>query len=122
VIGFRVGPTVTQFAVQLGFIKKNGDEEDARLMKVRVAQIAALPKGPGLSAFGKNACVSRLLFRVNRYVGIEVPNLRSSVVRLRPVLETEEFYKVKSPLGIALGRDVSGHPVVADLNATCLTC
>jgi S-DNA-T family DNA segregation ATPase FtsK/SpoIIIE len=48
-------------------------------------------------------------------VGIEVPNLRSTVVRLRPLLETEAFYKIASPLAIALGRDVSGGPLVADL-------
>ena len=49
------------------------------------------------------------------YVGIEVPNPRSSMVRLRPILESEAFYKINSPLAIALGRDVSGQPVVADL-------
>jgi S-DNA-T family DNA segregation ATPase FtsK/SpoIIIE len=49
------------------------------------------------------------------YIGIEVPNTRSTVVRLRPILETEAFYKFGSPLTIALGRDVSGQAVVADL-------
>jgi len=49
------------------------------------------------------------------FIGIEVPNPRSSVVRLRPILETEAFYKIGSPLVVALGRDVSGQPVVADL-------
>ncbi len=49
------------------------------------------------------------------YVGIEVPNVRSTTVRLRPILESETFFKVNSPLAIALGRDVSGQPVVADL-------
>ena len=38
------------------------------------------------------------------------------MVRLRPILETEAFYKVGSPLAVALGRDVSGLPVVADLS------
>ena len=114
VIGFRVGPTVTQFAVQPGFIKKNGDEEDARLMKVRVAQIAALQKDLALALSAERLRIQAPV-PGKPYVGIEVPNLRSSVVRLRPMLETEEFYKVKSPLGIALGRDVSGHPIVADL-------
>ena len=116
VIGFRVGPTVTQFAVQPGFIKKTGSaEEDARQMKVRVAQIAALQKDLALALSAERLRIQAPV-PGKPYVGIEVPNSRSSVVRLRPVLETEEFYKVKSPLAIALGRDVSGHPLVADLS------
>ncbi len=38
------------------------------------------------------------------------------MVRLRPILETEAFYKAGSPMTIALGRDVSGQPLVADLS------
>ena len=49
------------------------------------------------------------------YVGIEVPNARSSVVRLKPILESQTFHRIDSPLTVALGRDVSGNPVVADL-------
>jgi len=49
------------------------------------------------------------------YIGIEIPNPNNSIVRLRPVLETEAFQKLGSPLSVALGRDVSGQPVVADL-------
>jgi S-DNA-T family DNA segregation ATPase FtsK/SpoIIIE len=48
-------------------------------------------------------------------VGIEVPNSRSAVVRLRPLIEAEHFAKTGSPLAIALGRDVAGQPVIADL-------
>jgi S-DNA-T family DNA segregation ATPase FtsK/SpoIIIE len=115
VIGFRVGPTVTQFAVQPGFIKKTGsDEEDARLMKVRVAQIAALQKDLALALAAERLRIQAPV-PGKPYVGIEVPNSRSAVVRLRPILETEEFIKVNSPLAIALGRDVSGQPLVADL-------
>ena len=111
-----MGPTVTQFAVQPGFIKKTGsDEEDARLMKVRVAQIAALQKDLALALSAERLRIQAPV-PGKPYVGIEAPNLRSSLVRLRPVLETEEFYKVRSPLAIALGRDVSGHPLVADLS------
>ena len=116
VIGFRVGPTVTQFAVQPGFIKRTGsDEEDARLMKVRVAQIASLQKDLALALSAERLRIQAPV-PGKPYVGIEVPNPRSSLVRLRPVLETEEFHKVRSPLAIALGRDVSGHPLVADLS------
>ena len=116
IIGFRVGPTVTQFAVQPGFIKKTGSaEEDARLMKVRVAQIAALQKDLALALAAQRLRIQAPV-PGKPYVGIEVPNSRSSIVRLRPILETEEFYKTKSPLAIALGRDVSGQPLVADLS------
>jgi S-DNA-T family DNA segregation ATPase FtsK/SpoIIIE len=48
-------------------------------------------------------------------VGIEVPNAQVSVVSLRGVMETDEFKNCKGPLIIALGRDVSGQPIVTDL-------
>lgn len=117
VIGFRVGPTVTQFAVQPGFIKKTGSaEENARQMKVRVAQIAALQKDLTLALSAERLRIQAPV-PGKPYVGIEVPNSRSSVVRLRPILETEAFYKVNSQLALALGRDVSGYPLVADLSS-----
>jgi DNA segregation ATPase FtsK/SpoIIIE, S-DNA-T family len=113
VVGFRIGPTVTQFAVQPGFIKK-GSEEDAQQMKVRVAQIASLQKDLALSLSAERLRIEAPV-PGRGYVGIEVPNPRSSLVRLRPLLETEAFYKFGSPLTIALGRDVSGNPLLADL-------
>jgi S-DNA-T family DNA segregation ATPase FtsK/SpoIIIE len=48
-------------------------------------------------------------------VGIEVPHRRTSTVSLRPVMESEAFQKINSPLAIALGRDVSGAPAAVDL-------
>ena len=113
VVGFRIGPTVTQFAIQPGFIKK-GTEEDAQQMKVRVAQIVSLQKDLALSLSAERLRIEAPV-PGRGYVGIEVPNPRSSLVRLRPLLETEAFYKGGSPLTIALGRDVSGNPLVADL-------
>jgi S-DNA-T family DNA segregation ATPase FtsK/SpoIIIE len=49
------------------------------------------------------------------YVGIEVPNKEPATVRLRDVMESPGFNKIKSPLAIALGQSVSGVPVSADL-------
>jgi len=115
VMGYRVGPAITQFAVQPGFIKKAGsDEDDAQQMKVRVAQIASLEKDLALALSAERLRIEAPV-PGKPYVGIEVPNTHSSVVRLKPLLESDAFYKVGAPLAVALGRDVSGHPVVADL-------
>jgi S-DNA-T family DNA segregation ATPase FtsK/SpoIIIE len=118
VVGFQIGPTVTQFAVEPGFIEKPGasEEELARLRKVRVSQITSLGRDLALALAAERLRVQAPV-PGRPYVGIEVPNRKSSVVRLRPVLETEAFYKVGSPLALALGRNVSGDPVVADLAA-----
>lgn len=116
VIGFRVGPTVTQFAVEPGFLEKekiNG-EGDPNRQKVRVAQISALQRDLALALSAERLRIEAPV-PGRPYVGIEVPNVRSSVVRLRPILASEAFTKINSPLAIALGRDVSGQPVVADL-------
>jgi S-DNA-T family DNA segregation ATPase FtsK/SpoIIIE len=116
VVGFQIGPTVTQFAVEPGFIEKPGasDDEIARIRKVRVSQISSLARDLALALSAERLRVQAPV-PGRPYVGIEVPNSRSTIVRLRPVLESEEFYKVGSPLTLALGRDVSGNPVVADL-------
>ncbi len=113
VIGFRVGPTVTQFAVRPGFIEK-GDGEDARRLKVRVAQIASLRRDLALALSAERLRIQAPV-PGQSYVGIEVPNERVSVVHMRPLLQSKAFVQLNSPLAIALGRDVSGRPLVADL-------
>lgn len=116
VIGYRVGPSVTQFAVQPGFIKKPGtDEEDVQQMKVRVAQIASLEKDLALALSAQRLRIEAPV-PGKPYVGIEVPNTNSSVVRMRALLESDAFYKRGAPLNLALGRDVSGNPLIADLS------
>jgi len=116
VISFRVGPTVTQFAVEPGYLEKekNGQEGDANRQKVRVAQISSLGRDLALALAAERLRIEAPV-PGRPYVGIEVPNARSTIVRMRPMLESEVFYKTASPLAIALGRDVSGSPVVADL-------
>jgi S-DNA-T family DNA segregation ATPase FtsK/SpoIIIE len=48
-------------------------------------------------------------------VGIEVPNEKKHIVYLREVLEDKAFINASSKLTLAIGKDVSGNPVVADL-------
>jgi S-DNA-T family DNA segregation ATPase FtsK/SpoIIIE len=115
VIGFRVGPTVTQFAVQPGFMKKLGStEEENKQIKVRVNQIASLQKDLALALSAQRLRIEAPV-PGKPYVGIEVPNVHQTNVRLRPILETETFHKVGEPLALALGRDVSGQALVTDL-------
>ena len=48
-------------------------------------------------------------------IGIEVPNKKSELVLLRDILETVEFSEEKSPVKLALGKDLSGNPIITDL-------
>ena len=48
-------------------------------------------------------------------VGIEIPNPERDVVYIRDLLESENFRKSKSKLTLALGKDIFGNPVEADL-------
>jgi len=48
-------------------------------------------------------------------VGIEVPNTQSSLVFLKEVFVAKDFQDSKYKIPIVLGKDISGHPVIADL-------
>jgi DNA segregation ATPase FtsK/SpoIIIE, S-DNA-T family len=48
-------------------------------------------------------------------VGIEVPNRKREMIYLREILESDEFAGAQSQLTIALGKDIAGHPMAADL-------
>ncbi|MFH0731339.1 MAG: DNA translocase FtsK [Candidatus Omnitrophota bacterium] len=48
-------------------------------------------------------------------VGIEIPNMVTSTVYLKDVLQSEEFAKCTSKLSLALGKDTAGKPIICDL-------
>ena len=48
-------------------------------------------------------------------VGVEIPNKKSSTVRLRELLETEDFTNSKSKTTVCMGKDVAGQPIIADI-------
>ncbi len=114
VMGYRIGPTVTQFAVEPGYIEKPAPDGQVTKQKVRVNQISSLSRDLAL-AFSSTSIRIEAPVPGRSYVGIEIPNVRTVTVRLKPLLESERFIKVGAPLTLALGRDVSGQPVVADL-------
>lgn len=116
VVEIHAGPTVTQFGLEPGFIERRGSDGQVRQRKVSVNRIAALQHDLELAL-----AVAPIRIETpvpgKPMVGIEVPNQSVSVVSLRGVMESEIFKnkKKKNPLLIALGRDVSGAPHVADL-------
>ncbi|MCS7286679.1 MAG: DNA translocase FtsK [Anaerolineae bacterium] len=114
VVAINPGPVVTQFGVEPGFVEKMGKDGKVQRTRVRVAQIVALADDIALAL---SAAPIRIEAPVpgRPYIGIEVPNQNPALVTLREVMESREFRQDKSPLKLALGRGVSGAPVVADL-------
>lgn len=108
--GFNTGPAVTQFKVVPGFY----ETASGKRTKVKVAKIAALADDLALALAAPSI---RIVTPVpgQDYVGIEVPNAEVSMVSLRRVIASPQFQALRSPLRLALGQDVSGTPVVADL-------
>ncbi len=114
VVEVNRGPTVTQFGVEPGFVERKGPDGRPIRVKIKVSRIKALANDLALAL---SAAPIRIEAPVpgRSYVGIEVPNTEFSLVSLKGVMESEEFRRKESRLKIALGRDVSGRPVVADL-------
>ena len=48
-------------------------------------------------------------------MGLEIPNPHRQTVRLSEILGSEAYHDMHSPLTLALGKDIAGNPVVADL-------
>ncbi|MFT5888216.1 MAG: S-DNA-T family DNA segregation ATPase FtsK/SpoIIIE [Zhongshania sp.] len=101
VISVFPGPVITRFEL----------EPDAG---VKVSKISNLVKDLARSL----AVVSVRVVEVipgKPYVGIEIPNEDREIVNFHDVLASEAFEACKSPLTLALGHDISGEPVCADL-------
>jgi S-DNA-T family DNA segregation ATPase FtsK/SpoIIIE len=115
VIEVSPGPAVTQFGLEPGFIERPGPEGTVRRQKVRVGQIASLQNDLSLALAASPLRIEAPV-PGKSIVGIEVPNEGRSLVSLRGILESPAFRKITSkPLATALGRDVAGGAVVADL-------
>jgi S-DNA-T family DNA segregation ATPase FtsK/SpoIIIE len=116
VVRVSQGPAVTQYGVEPGFIERMGVDGEMRRHKVRVAQISSLQNDLALALAAPSLRIEAPV-PGQTFVGIEVPNDTIEMVGLRGVLESEAFgkLKTKAPLAFALGRDVSGAAVAADL-------
>ena len=110
VVEINRGPTITQFGVEPDFI-----ETRTGRTRVRVGKIAALADDLALALSARTIRVQAPV-PGKGYVGIEVPNEEVTFVTLRDVIESEAFHRLKSPLRFALGQDVAGNAVAANLS------
>ncbi len=109
VVEISRGPTITLFGVEPDFVDSRGGR-----MRVRVGKIASLADDLALALSARTIRIQAPV-PGKGYVGIEVPNEQIAVVALRDVIESEAFRRLKSPLRFALGQDVAGNAVAADL-------
>jgi S-DNA-T family DNA segregation ATPase FtsK/SpoIIIE len=98
----NIGPTVTQYTLRpASGVKLNKITELEHNLALNLAARSLRVEAP---IPGKSA------------VGIEVPNEKTASVRMREILQTDEWKNVKSPLGFTLGRGVAGSTEIADLS------
>ena len=109
VIEINRGPTITQFGVEPDFVEVRGQKR-----RVRVSKITSLADDLALAMAAKRIRMEAPV-PGKGYIGIEVPNEEISLVALRDAIQSPNFKKKKSPLRFALGRDVSGKAIAADL-------
>ena len=109
VVEINRGPTITQFGVEPLFV-----ETRTGRTKVRVNKIASLADDLALALAAPRIRIQAPV-PGHSYVGIEVPNDEMTMVALRDILESDNFQRNKSSLRMALGRDVTGHPITTSL-------
>lgn len=99
--GANVGPRVTQYTLK----PPTG---------VKLTKITALENNLALD-LAAHAIRMEAPIPGKRAVGIEVPNVKSAMVRLSSIFQSREWADEKGALTFALGKDITGKPVVADL-------
>ena len=101
IVEVEQGPVITRYellpapGVKVNRILSLGNDLALALKATSLRFIAPIP--------GKSA------------IGIEVPNTKSGLVSLRELLESREFQKPDMALPLAIGKDTSGKPLIADL-------
>jgi len=95
------GPTITRYELQPA-------------PGVKVSKITNLSDDISLSLAASDVRIEAPI-PGKSVVGIEVPNKEIALVHFREVLESEEYQSSQSKLTLALGKDISGSPIMADL-------
>ncbi|HEU4995281.1 MAG TPA: DNA translocase FtsK, partial [Gemmatimonadaceae bacterium] len=100
-VGRTTGPVVTQFEIEPApgvKVRQIANLSNDLALAMRAASIRIVAPIPGRGA-----------------VGVEVPNPNAEIVSFRELIETKEFQNARAGLPIAIGKDLEGKPVIADL-------
>lgn len=99
----NLGPAVTQYALEVA-------------LGTKLSKITALERDLALALSAPTGTI-RIEAPIpgRNLVGIEMPNRSAEFVTLRKILESEEMQSHKSKLAVALGLDVSGKPIIANI-------
>ncbi|MDD1627691.1 MAG: cell division protein FtsK [Methylococcaceae bacterium] len=101
VVGFHPGPVITRFELQPA-------------AGVKVSRISSLSKDLARALSVTSVRIVEII-PGKSVVGLEIPNREREMVTLRELLAAPVFEKAKSMLTLAMGKDISGAPLVADL-------
>ncbi|MGH9124935.1 MAG: DNA translocase FtsK 4TM domain-containing protein [Acidimicrobiales bacterium] len=100
-VGMTVGPTVTRYELELG-------------PGVKVARVTSLHKD---IAYAMASADVRILAPIpgRSAIGVEVPNKQRQLVAVGDILASPEAHQARHPLEVAMGRDIGGRAVMANL-------
>ncbi|MCA9348326.1 DNA translocase FtsK 4TM domain-containing protein [Candidatus Saccharibacteria bacterium] len=100
--GANIGPRVTQYTLKPP-------------AGVKLSKITALDSNIALD-LGASAIRMEAPIPGKKAVGIEVPNVKSATVRISSILSSSDWKKLANPLGVVIGKDIAGLPVVGALD------
>ena len=101
VVAVHPGPVVTRFEMQPA-------------PGTKASQISGLSKDLARALSAISVRVVEVI-PGKSVMGLEIPNEKREMVTLGEIIKSTAYEEVSSPLAIALGKDIAGHPIVADL-------
>ena len=101
VVAVNPGPVITRFELDLG-------------PGVKVSHVSNLAKDIARALSAISVRVVEVI-PGKSYIGLEIPNEHRSIISLGEILNTREYDESTSQLTLALGKDISGFPIVVDL-------
>jgi len=101
VVAVNPGPVVTRFELELA-------------PGIKVSKIIGLAKDIARSLSVSSVRIVDVI-PGKSVIGLELPNEHREVVSLRDIFESERYTQSRSPVSLALGKDIAGYPVIVDL-------